>query len=133
MQDKGWVACRVCGKSACANRRGGVHEGCAAEMRAEVAGGSSSQNGIDIGAVGAGLLALPAIADVFTFMSYTSEFTYKGLRSSYRQEFGRLCARVVQENRVDAWDNLEDEGGKPDTVQMQKCRLAWIELSKSEK
>ena len=72
---------------------------------------------------------LPFIGDVFTALCYTREFTYKGLRSGYRQEFGRLCARVMQYNREDAWDHLAEEGGRPDTAEMQRCRVDWTELS----
>jgi hypothetical protein len=41
---------------------------------------------------------------------YTREYTHKGLLPLYRQEFGRLCANVVQFNRMDAWDFLADYG-----------------------
>ena len=69
------------------------------------------------------------MADIWTMQVNTREFTYKGLRSLYRQEFGRLCARVVQYNRPDAWDHLLLEGGETDTIEMKRCRVAWVEMS----
>eukprot|EP00973_Karenia_brevis_P000980 135252-Karenia_brevis.AAC.1 len=61
----------------------------------------------------------------------TREFTHKGLRALYRQEYGRLCARVVQYNRVDAWDHMAEPAGRgvADTVEMKRARVAWLELS----
>ena len=74
---------------------------------------------------------LPHISDVFEASVFTREFTHKGLRAAYRTEYRRLVARVVQFNRSDAWDFLPEPVGRAcsDTVEMKRCRAAWIELS----
>eukprot|EP00973_Karenia_brevis_P023867 3290220-Karenia_brevis.AAC.1 len=61
----------------------------------------------------------------------TREFSHRGLRAMYRQEFGRLCARVVQYNLEGAWDHMAEPVGRgvADTAEMKRCRVAWTELS----
>eukprot|EP00973_Karenia_brevis_P050567 7020041-Karenia_brevis.AAC.1 len=69
--------------------------------------------------------------DIFVSIMSTREFTHKGLRASYRQEFGRLCARVVQYNCLEAWDYMAEPvgWGVADTMEMKRARVAWIEFS----
>ena len=75
------------------------------------------------------LRELPKIADIFKAQVYTREFTYKGLRGLYQQEFGKLCASVLNFHRRDAWDHLAEYGGVSDTPEMKRCRVAWIEFT----
>ena len=75
---------------------------------------------------------LPPVNQIFTALVSTREFTHKALRGMCRAEFGRLCARVANYNRIDAWDHLApSQGGQDatDSMEMKRCRVAWIELS----
>ena len=125
MRGKGWVACSVCGLSASVRRRGGVHERCAAEARARVQASSSFRgdvpNDIDDGGWGELLRRLPTMQEIMTTGMSTKEFTSRGLRRLYRQEFGRLCGRVVRYNVVGAWEHLVGGGGdgRADTLEMK--------------
>eukprot|EP00973_Karenia_brevis_P022072 3035274-Karenia_brevis.AAC.1 len=51
-------------------------------------------DGWEEGGWAAMLRELPTMHDIFVSRVQTREFSHKGLRSSYRQEFGRLCARA---------------------------------------
>ena len=74
---------------------------------------------------------LPSVQEIFRANVSTREFTHKGLRSYYRQEYGKLCARVAQFNRVDAWDSSAPPYGRgvADTTEMKRARVAWTELT----
>ena len=41
------------------------------------------------------------------------------------------CREVVRFNRADAWDYMQAPVGREirDTVEMKRCRVAWVELS----
>jgi hypothetical protein len=131
MSSRGWTVCPHCNKSSAASRRGGVHDSCAAEARLNLNGSrgecSHLDDGWEAGGWAARLRKLPSIADVFKALVYTREFTHRGLLTLYRQEFGRLCSNVARYNRMDAWDHLGCYGGSTDTVEMKRCRVAWIE------
>ena len=77
------------------------------------------------------LRQLPSVQEIFRANLTTREFTHKGLRAYYRQEYGKLCARVAQFNRVDAWDFSAPPYGRSatDTIEMKRARVAWIELT----
>ena len=65
MTAKGWSVCPHCSKSASSNRRGGVHESCAAEARASEFGRRDNpvdvHGGVDRGGWSAQLRRLPDI------------------------------------------------------------------------
>eukprot|EP00973_Karenia_brevis_P073950 10279184-Karenia_brevis.AAC.1 len=77
------------------------------------------------------LRELPTMHEIFVAQVQTREFTHKGLRSSYRREFGRLCARAVQYNCGHAWDYMGEPVGRgeTDTTEMKRARVAWTELT----
>eukprot|EP00973_Karenia_brevis_P030181 4160045-Karenia_brevis.AAC.1 len=62
--------------------------------------------------------------DIFVSIMSTREFTHKGLRASYRQEFGRLCAWAAQYNCLEAWAYMVEPVGRgvADTVVMKRAR-----------
>eukprot|EP00973_Karenia_brevis_P015133 2068524-Karenia_brevis.AAC.1 len=79
-------------------------------------------DGWEEGGWAARLRKLPTMHDIFTALISTREFTHKGLRREYRQEFGRLCVRVLQFNRPDAWDYMQAPVGREiaDTMEMKR-------------
>eukprot|EP00973_Karenia_brevis_P081669 11321672-Karenia_brevis.AAC.1 len=89
------------------------------------------EDGWEEGGWAARLRELPSMHDIFTSQVATREFSHRGLRSMYRQEYGRLCARVVQYNCDGAWDHMAEPAGRgeTDTVEKKRSRVAWIELS----
>eukprot|EP00973_Karenia_brevis_P024371 3361487-Karenia_brevis.AAC.1 len=81
MRGKGWAVCSVCNKSAAANRRGGIHESCAAAARA-IAGGQVDEwahlaDGWEEGGWAARLRDLPSMHEIFTALVSSREFTHK--------------------------------------------------------
>ena len=61
----------------------------------------------------------------------TKELTSLSLRRLHRQEFGRLCGRVVRYNIGGTWDFLSVAAGgdeRSDTMAMRRCRVAWTEF-----
>ena len=72
MRERGWVVCRVCGKSAFKSRRG-------AELRTSTSGARDERSHLDDGWEEGGwaeqLRNLPAITDVFLAACFTKEFT----------------------------------------------------------
>ena len=136
LRQRGWVPCAVCGLVASANRRGGVHERCSAEARARVQaetgwGPDAMGDDRETGGWGQLLDRLPVVQEIMMAGIATKEFTSLGLRRLYRQEFGRLCGRVVRYNVVGAWECMSSLAGgdeRSDTMAMRRCRVAWIEL-----
>ena len=116
-----------------------MHERCAADARVEATGGTRSEwdhlgegDGREAGGWGTQERRLPVMADVFRVRGFTREFTHRGLRALYRQEYRRLCLRVVAYNREDAWDHMSSSGGGrevADTMEMKRCRVAHTELA----
>ena len=51
------------------------------------------------------------------------EFTNKGLRAAYKQEYMRLVARVVRYNLLGAWDHLQEPHARAATDRMRVRRL----------
>ena len=64
------------------------------------------EDGLEVGGWARMLRSLSSIHEVFGAIVSAREFIHKGLRATYRAEFGRLCARVVSYNRMDAWNHL---------------------------
>ena len=128
LQGKGWSVCSGCGLTACASRGAGTHTGCAARARV---GDSLTTGDDEVDAWTQKLDNLPVIADVFKEKCATKEFTNKGLRWAYRQEYMRLVARVVQYNVSWAWGYMQSPvgTGTHDTVAMKQCMACWIEMS----
>ena len=77
LRARGLVRCRVCGNTASASRRGGVHERCAATLRAEArsaVGGDEwahVDDGWERGGWAAALRRLPVIAEIFSVKVFT--------------------------------------------------------------
>ena len=104
--------------------------------------GTSKGSGICIGGGGQGDLSslsgerltqyearLPSREDIALAPVVTREYTNKGLRARYRQAHARLVARVIHYNVGWAWDHLPAPKGRglPDTDEMKRCRVAWLE------
>ena len=68
---------------------------------------------------------------MFTTPCVTKEYTNKGLKVAYRQEYMRLVAGVVQHNVPGAWGFMQAPvgTGTRDTAAMKRCRAWWTELS----
>ena len=85
LRARGLVRCRVCGNTASASRRGGVHERCAATLRAEArsaVGGDEwahVDDGWERGGWAAALRRLPVIAEIFSVSGFIRNFLHEGL------------------------------------------------------
>ncbi len=114
-----WAICTECSRLVSRRCMGGMHRKCAGR-RLQRMGGTQAPDESE-----RDVPNLPSLDEIFMKECGTREFLGEGLLQLAEREFGQCLARVVQFNRIDAWDHEVDG---QDTPERSRARRAWLEL-----